>query len=206
MKFIFNLIKWLMLFAGIVIFVDAQMKISAMEESRNTGMAEVIIDPTTHGYFTIYDNCDKSEIINFILEEPTFFHLFQEEKIKLYLRKGDVWKEMGYNNDRHQPFSLIRSKGPAGIGKLITMKYESNMTNNKDGLITLTPIRLTNSLEVFELLPQVFWGIALIVAAFLGECVCRTVIFICKKLKTRPEEEPTEPKDEPEDTDSEEYV
>ena len=183
MKFFFNLVKWVMLFAGIALFVDAQMKISAMEKSRETGMADVIIDPATSGYFSIYDNCDKTRIISFKLDQPRFFNLFNEGKIRLYLKKGDTWKEMRPTNSRNQPFSLVR--GHVGDGNPITMKYEADLRGDNDYLITLSPIRLTNNLEVFELLPQVFWGILLIAGAFLGECICRLIIFICKKLKTR---------------------
>lgn len=193
MKFIFNLIKWAMLFAGIVIFVDAQMKISAMEERRQTGMAEIIIDPSTHGYFSIYDNYDKTEIITLNLDKPGLFQLFKAGKIKLYLKKGDKWQEMVPNNAPHQPYSLIRHHGSAGNGQLITMKYVSTPANKKYGLITLTPSRLTHSLEVFDLLPQLFWGICLIGAAFLGECAYRIFIYVCKKLKTRQQEALPEP-------------
>ena len=89
-------------------------------------------------------------------------------------------------SDQFPASAVLAGSGPCPVVvNWITMKYEADLSGDNDYLITLTPIRLTNNLEAFDLLPQVFWGVLLIAGAFLGECICRLIIFICKKLKTR---------------------
>ncbi len=195
MKIIFNIVKWGMITAGIFVLLNVKFKEGEMTARSQSKMAEVIIDPKTNGYFTIYDDYEYSEGVFLTLKNPSVWNLFRENKIRLYVKDEDKWSQLKITDSSPRPVNM-QDDAPIPFfikhadvgqneltGKLVNMKYEAGLQDNNHVLIYLRPWRIFCGMEFVHLLPKLMLGFGLIIVAFIGEFIWWIVVLI-KKWKT----------------------
>jgi hypothetical protein len=149
-------------------------------------MADIIINTENKtGFSSIYDNYENTEGIFFRLEKTEFFNLFRDGKIRFYVKNGENWQQLNCSNTHEDIFYIslhnnIFSLKNHDLGRLIDIKYESDLGKIKPELIRLHPYRIFCGMEFLHSLPKTVLSLALIVCALVIECISLAII----KIKT----------------------
>ncbi len=177
-----------MVITGIFILINVKFKQGEMTARIQSGMADIIIDPQTSAYLSIYDNYEDTNGVYLDLKTQSALSLFQENKIRLYVKEKGNWNQLKWDQVRINSNQNIFYIGPDDnkfdekSGRMIELKYEANLRDKNYDLITLQPHRIFCGMEFMQFIPRIVLGFALILVAFIGECFW-FIIILFKKWK-----------------------
>jgi hypothetical protein len=190
-KLILYIAKCVLIILGLLTIYDARYKEGKMAARSQSGMAELVIDSTTNGYFTILDDYECSFGIELQLTDRSKYDLLRKNKIRLYVQGSDGWDQLEVRKDSRTPFYISRgaSCDKNEYPQLIKVKYEAELKDGSSDLIHITPSRIYCGMEFMYLGLLGLSGCGLIIIVITVECVWLVVSLIRKKYYLSSERE-----------------
>jgi len=183
MKFIFNIVKWGMLAAGVIILSNVKFEQGGMTARSQSKMGNIVICPQTNGYLQICDNYEHSAGIYLCLKDKSLRPLFTGNKIRVYIKENGSWRQLEAEKGSGEIFFIPHHHYARGkeLENIVDLKYEVHFKGKSPGLIVLQPSRIYCGMEFFRFIPGILLGISLIFAAFIGEWIWLIVGLFRKK-------------------------